>query len=206
MNSVPDPTPSVTPLSADPLKQRLGRVKWLLLDVDGVLTDGRITLYSDGTETKSFHIADGLGMVVLQAHGVKIGFVTGRKSAVVNRRAVELGVSLVRENVKDKGNAVTQIARQIGVNLDEIAFMGDDWNDLPAFALCGVRLAPANAAARVKAEADYVCTRNGGQGAVREVCELLLEAHGITEAVLITDYLNRLCAQENSVLQATAGQ
>ena len=206
MNSVPDRTPqSDTPLPAD-LKKRLVRLKLLLLDVDGVLTDGKITLTDNGEETKSFHISDGLGMVALQAQSLKIGFVTGRKSPIVQRRAKELGITLVREKVKDKGVEVQQIAREANVALDEIGFMGDDWNDLPAFALCGVRFAPANAASLVKENADYITVREGGNGAVREVCELILEANGTLKTTALSDYLASLRNPVGALDTETTGQ
>ena len=192
MNSLPDRTPTIETQISDAMRVKLRRLKWLLLDVDGVLTDGKITLTDNGEEMKSFHIADGLGLVALQAQGMKVGFVTGRQSPIVQRRAKELGVALVLEKVRDKGVALQQIAREQSTSLDEISFVGDDWNDLPAFALCGFRFAPRNAAKLVRDEADYVCSHEGGNGAVREICELILEASGTLRTTALTDYLASL--------------
>ena len=166
------------------LNERLARVRLLAMDVDGVLTDGMIAYDTQGGEQKRFHVADGLGLVLLRLQGVEVVWITGRSSALVERRARELGVTQVVQGVRDKGVALQQCCKSLRVTVAEVAYIGDDWNDLPAFALAGVRIAVANAAPEVKERADVVTLRMGGQGAVREVCDLLLEARGERETCL----------------------
>ena len=160
----------------------LARVRLLALDVDGVLTDGAVTLTDDGRETKTFHVHDGLGIVVAALVGLRTVWVTGRTSPVVERRARELGVSDLRQGVRDKAMCLTEIAAALCVPLASVAYMGDDWNDLPALGVAGVRLAPANAAPEVLAVADYISPRPGGQGAVRDALRAILSARGEWDA------------------------
>jgi len=160
------------------LRERLARVRLLALDVDGTLTDGTVTFTDDGRELKSFHIHDGLGIVLASLVGLQIAWITGRTSPIVERRARELGVAHLRQGVRDKAGALFELAVRIGVAPDTIAFMGDDWNDLPALQIASVALAPANADAAVLGVADAVLPRAGGQGAVRDAIELILKARG----------------------------
>ena len=161
------------------LKQKLASVRLLAMDVDGVLTDGTLGYDSAGSEQKRFHVADGLGLVVIQQVGVKVAWISGRKSASVERRAAELGTICLLQHVKYKSIALQELASELKVREEEIAYIGDDWNDLPAFSVAGVGIAVANAAFDVKQVAHYVTQTLGGHGAVREVCELLLEAKEI---------------------------
>ncbi|MFM9059455.1 MAG: KdsC family phosphatase [Planctomycetaceae bacterium] len=170
------------PAPAD-LDSRLAQVELLLLDVDGVLTDGGVTLGPDGGESKTFHIRDGLGLRLWQRAGYRAGIVTGRTSRAVERRAAELGIDLVRQGVTDKGAAVTELAAACGLDLARTAFMGDDLPDLAALARCGVALAPADACAEVRAAAALVTGAPGGRGAVREAVERMLRARGAWEAL-----------------------
>jgi len=166
-------------MAASPdLDRRLARVELLLLDVDGVLTDGGVTLDPDGAELKTFHIRDGLALRLWQKAGCRAGLVTGRASRAVERRAAELGIGIVRQGVGDKGAAVAEITAECGVPAERAAFMGDDLPDLRAMAACGVALAPADACAEVRAVATVVTALPGGRGAVREAIELLLGARG----------------------------
>jgi 3-deoxy-D-manno-octulosonate 8-phosphate phosphatase (KDO 8-P phosphatase) len=163
---------------------QLAQVRLLVMDVDGVLTDGTIGYSSDGAEQRRFHVADGLGLVALRELGITIAWISARANAMVERRAAEVGVYHVLQNVREKGAELTRLAEKLSLESRQIAYIGDDWNDLPAFEVAGTRIAVANAAAEVKARADYVTERSGGQGAVREVCEALLEARGAREACL----------------------
>ncbi|HQQ62608.1 MAG TPA: HAD-IIIA family hydrolase [Pseudomonadales bacterium] len=153
-------------------------IKLLLLDVDGVMTDGRITYNDAGQELKSFDIHDGLGIKLLQRSGVQVGIVTGRSSAMVARRASELGIDILLQGREDKWVAVQSIQQQLGLLSSEIAYMGDDLPDLSAIRHVGLGVAPANAVALVRSHAKLVTRAAGGAGAVREACEFILAAQG----------------------------
>ena len=163
-------------------------LKLLLLDVDGVLTDGRITYDSDGEELKSFHIHDGLGIKLLQQAGIQVGIITGRSSAMVTRRASELGINYLLQGREDKYTAMSGIQKELGLSLDEIGYMGDDLPDLAAIRHAGFGIAPANAPAIIREHATLVTTLRGGEGAVREACEFILAAQGKLDSI-ITPYL-----------------
>ncbi len=166
------------------LTQKLAGVRLLAMDVDGVLTDGAIGYDDRGAELKHFHVHDGLGLTLLKILGVSVAWISGRSSPVIERRGRELGITHLLPGVTDKGAALSALESSLGFQRDEVAYIGDDWNDLPAFAICGVKIAVANARREVLAEADFVTASCGGQGAVREVCERLMDAHGAREAVL----------------------
>ncbi len=169
----------------------LRETRLLAMDVDGVLTDGAVIFDDAGREQKRFHVADGLGLVLMRLMGVEGVWITGRVSSIVARRAEALRVELVLQGVRDKGAALAQIIEERGLSRAAVAYVGDDWNDLPALALAGTPIAVANAAGEVKAAARYVTQRSGGQGAIREVCEALLDARGERE-VCLQRYLNSL--------------
>jgi len=158
-------------------------IQVLLLDVDGVLTDGRIRLADDGREIKVFSARDGLGIRLWLASGRQIAFVTGRASAAVEARAAELGVSSVLTGVGDKGAALQELAATFGTPPRQIAAMGDDLPDLAMMRRAGFAIAPADAAADVRAAAHLTTTAPGGAGAVREAIEFLLRAAGAWEEV-----------------------
>ena len=166
------------------LLARARRVKLLLLDVDGVLTDGRVILGPDGMELKAFNSQDGFGLKRLGENGVACGVITGRGSAALQRRAKELGFRHLVENTEDKLPAFEAIIKQEGLTAEECAYMGDDWPDLPLLCRVGLALAPANAAPEVKRRAHFVTERAGGAGAVREACELILKAQGRFDSLL----------------------
>lgn len=148
----------------------------LALDVDGVLTDGRLWYTRDGEACKSFHVHDGAGLKRLRAAGIDVALVSARHSDIVAMRATELDIARVHQGVDDKGRCLTEIAAETGLAPAQCAFMGDDVADLPAFAVAGLRLAPANAVAAVRTRADWCTAARGGEGAVREVCERLIAA------------------------------
>lgn len=155
---------------------RLASVKILAMDVDGVLTDGGFLIGEDGIEQKRFHVSDGLGLVALRSLGTQVVWVSGRRSRAVDRRAEELKIPFVFQGVRNKASALRQLIETQAFEAQTLAFLGDDWNDLLAFEVVGVRIAVADAAAEVRDAADFVTLRAGGQGAVREVCEALMDA------------------------------
>ena len=165
------------------LDRRLARVQLLLLDVDGVLTDGGVTWNNQGIESKTFHIRDGLGLKLWQRAGCRTGIVTGRSSHVVQLRAGELGIGIVRQGVEDKLETAAAILAETGLSWEETAFIGDDLPDLPVIARCGAGIAVADACAEVRAAAALVTTLPGGRGAVREAIERMLRARGGWEAI-----------------------
>ena len=159
-------------------KERAKRIRLLLLDVDGVLTDGRIIYDGSGREWKSFDIKDGQGIRLLQRAGLEVGILSGRKSLATRSRAKELGITLLRQRVVDKAKALEEIVEERNNRPEQICFVGDDLVDLPVFALVGLAVAVADSVAEVRASAQYITRNPGGRGAVREVCELILKAQG----------------------------
>lgn len=162
----------------DELLRRAGAVRLLILDVDGVLTDGRLHYGPDGTEHKAFHARDGSAMKRLMAAGIPIAIITGRESGAVDRRAAELGVPYLFSGVEDKAAALAELAEQGGVDPTRMAHAGDDLPDLPLFAATGLAFAVPDSHPSVLAQADYVTATAGGAGAVQEICDLLLVAQG----------------------------
>lgn len=165
------------------LEERLARVELLLLDVDGVLTDGRITIDDAGVEAKAFDVLDGHGLKLLQRGGVAAGFVTGRTSRVVEHRARELGIVEVHQGAKDKLVVVRQILRRRQLSPERIGYVGDDIVDLPVLLQVGAAITVADACPLVRERVHWVVPRPGGHGAVREVCEAILKARGEWDAV-----------------------
>ncbi|MEX2221813.1 MAG: HAD-IIIA family hydrolase [Candidatus Rokuibacteriota bacterium] len=155
---------------------RASRVRLLVLDVDGVLTDGGLFVSASGEETKRFHVHDGLALVAARKAGLQIAVLSSRASAAVTRRMAELGVGEVHQGVAEKVGALDALRKRLGFGVAEVAMMGDDLPDLPAMARAGLALAPADAAVEVKRAADWVSRRRGGDGAVREAVEMLLKA------------------------------
>ena len=160
------------------LEQRLAKVELLLLDVDGVLTDGRVVIDDHGTESKFFDVRDGHGLKMLQRMGVDVGLVTGRRSRVVELRAAELGIDEVHQRVKNKLAVVRQILTRRELAPRLVAYMGDDVVDLPVMLQVGVAITVGDAPEYVRERAHWVTTAAGGRGAVREVCEAILKARG----------------------------
>ena len=163
---------------------RAKAVRLLLLDVDGVLTDGRLFLSDSGEEFKAFHSRDGHGIKMLIASGVRVGLVTGRTSRVVQRRADNLGITLLVQGCHDKRAAVNRLLADEALAAAEAAFMGDDVIDLPAMEAVGLAIAVADAHPLVRSRAHWVTEQKGGCGAVRELCELIMRAHGTLDAQL----------------------
>lgn len=164
------------------------QIRLLLSDVDGVMTDGGLTFSGTGEETKTFHIRDGLGIRLWQRAGGQFGMVTGRKSTVVERRAAELGVTLLRQGSDDKLPLVQELAQEVGVGLEQVAYIGDDLPDLATIRAVGLGIAVADAVEEVRAAARYTSSSCGGRGVVREVVELLLKNTGRWDAAVAGYY------------------
>ena len=158
--------------------RRAARVKLLLMDCDGVLTDGRIWILENDDDQKAFHTRDGLGIELLHRSGIKSGIISGRISSALERRAQSLGVSFLWQGRDDKHQAFADTLADAQVTRDEVAFIGDDLTDLPLMGQAGLAVAVADAVAAVQAHAHYVTKLKGGKGAVREVIELILKAQG----------------------------
>lgn len=171
-------------LSDDRVMLRAARIALVIFDVDGVLTDGRIIIGADGSETKQFHVGDGLGMVMLRESGVDIAIITGRESAAVTRRMGELGIDRVFQGQSSKTAAFSAVCEDLGVTGEEVCYVGDDLPDIPVMARCGLPIAVANANWKVREYAAYVTRLDGGAGAAREVCELIMRARGTLEDAL----------------------
>jgi 3-deoxy-D-manno-octulosonate 8-phosphate phosphatase (KDO 8-P phosphatase) len=154
------------------------KIKLLLLDVDGVLTDGKLYYGNSGEEMKGFDIQDGLGIKLLQKGNIQVGIITGRISSLLQRRADELGISPVIQGREDKLTALNELLPSLGITLDEIAFIGDDLPDLAVIKRVGLGITVANAGSTLAAEANWQTVSTGGNGAVREVAEMILIAQG----------------------------
>jgi 3-deoxy-D-manno-octulosonate 8-phosphate phosphatase (KDO 8-P phosphatase) len=164
-------------------REKAARVTLLLLDVDGVLTDGRIVYGADGQEIKVFYVRDGHGIKMVQQAGVEVGIITGRQSVIVENRARELGIALVLQGVCDKMTAWRDVLKEKGLGPTQTAYVGDDILDVPLMRAVGFAAAVGDAEPCVIEAADYVAARPGGKGAVREITEFLLRARGAWETV-----------------------
>ena len=158
------------------LRRKAANIRLLLLDVDGVLTDGRIIIDDRGVESKHFHVRDGQGISLLKRSGIEVGFITGRSSKVVRHRAMDLRVSLLFQGVQDKLGIYERIKKKSRLTDEQIAYVGDDIIDLPVLRRVGLAVMVGDGSAELKPLADYVTVAKGGMGAVREVAELLLKA------------------------------
>lgn len=166
------------------IRARAEAVRLAAFDVDGTLTDGRIVLDAAGNESKSFHVADGLGLKLLGEFGIGVAFVTARSGSVVPARARELGVRHVFTGVPDKLACLDELAAKVGISRAQIAFMGDDLPDLRVLAAVGFAIAPADAHPWVRERVHWRTRLPGGHGAARELCDLVLGAQGHADAVL----------------------
>ena len=164
-------------------------IKLLALDVDGVLTDGTLYIGPEGECFKGFNAKDGLGISCALRSGIEVAIITGRKSAIIHRRAEELGIKHIVEGVRDKRLALAELAQQLKISLEATAYIGDDLNDLPAFGVAGRSFAPADAAAEVCDAADCILMHDGGRGAVREAIEMILQEQGVWQQ-LVDSYLH----------------
>ena len=172
------------------VQERAARIKLLLMDCDGVLTDGRIWLFEDGEEQKGFHTRDGLGIDLLHRAGLRSGIISGRTSSAVETRARTLGMSFVIQGHENKVQAFADTLAKAAVTPDEVAYIGDDLNDIPLILQSGLGIAVADAALETREHAHYVTKAPGGFGAVREVIELILKSQGRWDD-LIKSFFNR---------------
>ena len=166
------------------VQKRAARIKLLLMDCDGVLTDGRVWLFENGEEQKGFHTRDGLGIELLHRAGLRSGIISGRTSSAVQKRAQGLGMSFVIQGCEDKQKAFAEILDQAGVENLDVAFIGDDLNDIPLMLQSGLGVAVADAALETRGHAHYVTKAPGGSGAVREVIELILKSQDLWDALI----------------------
>lgn len=158
---------------------RLKQIKLLLLDVDGVLTDGSIIYNNNGSETKVFNVRDGLGIRLLKESGIEVGIITGRSSDALIHRCKNLGIVYIFDNVFNKAEILDLILKKTDVRAEEVAFVGDDLLDLPLMKIVGLSIAVADAHDTIIQNAHVITLKKGGNGAVREVCEEILKAQGI---------------------------
>jgi 3-deoxy-D-manno-octulosonate 8-phosphate phosphatase (KDO 8-P phosphatase) len=165
-------------------RDRLKNIKLLLLDVDGVLTDGGIIYTDSGEQVKKFNSRDGLGIRLLQDAGIQVGIVTGRASQVLRHRCENLGIDLLFDGIADKASVLQEIREKTRIEPSDMAFVGDDLVDLPLFARVGVSIAVGDGHAVVRQKADWVTEAGGGSGAVREVCDEILKSKGLFDQIV----------------------
>lgn len=166
------------------VEKQASKLKTLVLDVDGVLTDGRIHINDRGEEIKSFHVRDGQGLSLLMSAGIEVIIISGRNSEAVSHRAKELGIREVYQGVKDKGALLKKLMKQKKIERDHLCCIGDDLADLPLFHQAGLSIAVADAAPEVRHEAGIITKSGGGKGAVREACEMILKSLEIWDETL----------------------
>ncbi len=171
------------------LRQRARDIKLVAFDIDGVMTDGRLYYTDFGNEMKAFNVKDGIALNWLRSTGVEVAIITGRTSELVKKRASDLKISRLVQGREDKIVALKEMMAPMGIEARQVAYMGDDLPDLAAIRFAGIGVAVADAVPLVREHADLVVTRNGGDGAVREFCEWLMNAQGTFDAI-ISRYLN----------------
>jgi 3-deoxy-D-manno-octulosonate 8-phosphate phosphatase (KDO 8-P phosphatase) len=159
-------------------------IRLAIFDVDGVMTDGGLHYHDSGAETKIFDVRDGLGLKSLQQSGVELAIITSRRSTCVARRAENLGIELLFQGIEHKLGAFQELAASLGLEARHCAYMGDDWVDLPVLTRCGLALSVPEAPAAVRSRVHYVTQAGGGRGAVREACELIMQAQGTFDSQL----------------------
>ena len=164
--------------SEEEIRKRAVKIKLLILDVDGVLTDGTLIWHDDGREGKAFHVHDGHGIRLMQRAGIEVALLTGRESKVVDRRAKDLGIDLVVQGSRNKVTDYEKILKKRQLKDLEVAYVGDDIVDVPVLKRVGLAVAVANATAHVHSYCHATTKREGGKGAVREICDFLLRAKG----------------------------
>ena len=170
----------------DALLDRLRRVKLLAIDVDGVLTDGRLYFQADGIEIKAFHTQDGHGLKLLKRVGIHVALITGRDSPMVSQRAAALGITHVYQGCEDKLTTLRALCQRLDITLEQVAYCGEDLPDLAPIKRSGVGITVPNAPDYMHPHADWITERLGGHGAVREICDTLLTSQGHWDAVLDT--------------------
>lgn len=171
-------------LTRTQLEERAKRIKLLIMDVDGVMTDGRLYISDHGEQLKVFNTLDGHGIKMLRASGVEVAIISGRKSGALRNRSTALGISYLFEDREDKLNALSELLAQTGVTAEQTAHIGDDLPDLPVMLAVGLGIAVPNAHPLVRERANWCTGATGGSGAVREVCDLIMQAQGTLEHTL----------------------
>lgn len=166
------------------LRERAKAIRLILLDVDGVLTDGTVIMHGDGTESKGFHIRDGAAIVWAMQSGLPVGLLSARVSAATTQRASQLGIRILSQGAPSKGAEFGRILAEEGLDEPAVAYMGDDLLDLPILARAGLAAAPADAAAEVRERAHWTSVAGGGRGAVRELIEMILRAQDRWDAIV----------------------
>lgn len=166
------------------LLKRLKKIRLLAMDVDGVLTDGKIIILNSGEEVKEWNVKDRIGFFIMKREGYKLAWITGRKSRQVEARAAEIGVDVLHQNADHKGRALEDAAAKCGVALEETLFIGDDWVDLPALARTGLAICPADARPEIKKACHWTLPVEGGRGTFREAADAVLSAQGRLQGVL----------------------
>ena len=166
------------------LLERARKIRMLALDVDGILTDGRLYFDNQGNEIKAFCTRDGLGIKALQSQDIEVALITGRTSHIVQNRAQQLGITHVYQGRDDKLNAFHHLLQETGLDAVQVCYAGDDWIDIPVLDRVGLAVSVADADDVVKGRCHYITRRNGGRNAVREICDLILAAQGLDEAVM----------------------
>jgi 3-deoxy-D-manno-octulosonate 8-phosphate phosphatase (KDO 8-P phosphatase) len=166
------------------LLERAARIRLLVLDVDGVLTDGKLYFDHAGNESKAFNARDGLGMKALQRCGIEVAVITGRVCQAVTHRMNQLGIKHVYQGEAKKLNAFLELLELTGLDAQQVCFAGDDWIDLPVLARVGLAVSVANGEERVKQQAHWITNNKGGDGAVREICNLILVAQAKEQSIL----------------------
>ncbi len=177
-------TSQTIPLGRQTARARAKKIRLLLLDVDGVLTDGTLSYGGNNEESKSFNTQDGFGIRLLQEAGIGVGVITARKSALVQRRAEELRMSHIYQGIADKMTAFKEITENSGLKPFEIAYMGDDWLDLTILQRVGLAVSPANGVPEVRETVHYITEHSGGHGAVRDCCNFIMEAQNLLPELL----------------------
>ena len=166
------------------IKKKLSQIKLLLLDVDGILTDGKIIYTEDGKEIKNFNSKDGLGLKLLMESGIKVGIITGRKSKALTARCKNLGINIIFDNIKNKIKALDTILKETDISIKDTAFAGDDLPDLCVMKKVGLSITVSDACFDVIKEADIVTAQKGGKGAVRQICEDILKAKNLWNKII----------------------
>jgi 3-deoxy-D-manno-octulosonate 8-phosphate phosphatase (KDO 8-P phosphatase) len=167
-----------------PISANASKIKLVLFDVDGVLTDGKVLLHADGTESKQFDIKDGTGIVWAQRAGLTVGFLSARTSAATGQRAAQLGITLLHQGVASKLESYEQIVDSLLLDDEQVAYMGDDVLDLPVLGRVGLATAPADAVEEVRSRVHWVSAAKGGHGAARDLIEFILRAQNRWDALL----------------------
>ena len=165
------------------LKSRAKDIRLVCFDVDGTLTDGRLYFDSEGLESKAFHVHDGQGLRLLEDNGIAVALITARASESAKARARDLRLSHVFIGVKDKAACLKDLCKQLNITQQQDAFMGDDIPDLAAMKLCALACVPANAHPWMLDHADWIASKNSGEGAARALCDLILESHNLMPAI-----------------------